>query len=69
MVRNGFWPLSPKQPQVGVAIDLMQTLQCLTLEGQISFKSFRNALALKNKLPFSPYRVSIFCLIVYFSPA
>ncbi len=49
MLRHGFWPLSPKQPQVGIDVELLKTLQCLTLEGQVSLKIFSNAMALRNQ--------------------
>lgn len=49
MVHYGFWPLSASNPQVGVACALLDELQCLTLEAQVSFKAFLGATALRNK--------------------
>ena len=44
LVRNGFWPSTPKQPQVAFDLELMTLLQYLFLECRVSLKSIYQAL-------------------------
>ena len=44
LVRNGFWPSSPKQPQVAFDQGLMMLLHYLFLECRVSLKNIYQAL-------------------------
>ena len=44
LIRNGFWPSTPKQPQVAFDIQFMTLLQYVFLECRVSLKSIHQSL-------------------------
>ncbi|XP_066023688.1 uncharacterized protein [Pocillopora verrucosa] len=44
LVRNGFWPFTPKQPQVAFDLEFMALLQYIFLECRVSLRSICQAL-------------------------
>lgn len=44
LVKNGFWPSTPKQPQVAFDIKFMTIIQYLFLECRVSLKSIHQAM-------------------------
>ena len=50
LLKHGLWPASPASPVTALEIDMMDFLECLFLESQLSLKSFCSALKWKNVL-------------------
>ena len=44
LVRNGFWPSTPKEPQVAFDLEFMALLQYIFLECRVSLRSICQAL-------------------------
>lgn len=47
VLRYGFWPMTPIEPKTIVAIGLMESFRCLSLEAHLSAHSFCNHLTHK----------------------
>ena len=64
LVRNGFWPSTPKQPQVAFDLEFMALLQYIFLECRVSLRSICQALQWLVP-PASKVYVSIHSVIFY----
>ena len=64
LVRNGFWPSTPKQPQVAFDLEFMALLQYIFLECRVSLRSICQALQWLVP-PASKVYVSIHLVIFY----
>ena len=64
LVRNGFWPFTPKQPQVAFDLEFMALLQYIFLECRVSLRSICQALQWLVP-PASKVYVSIHSVIFY----
>jgi len=67
LVRNGFWPSSPKQPQVAFDQGLMMLLHYLFLECRVSLKNIYQALQWMAPSLSKVYVSSVFYLCHLFS--
>ena len=64
LVRNGFWPFTPKEPQVAFDLEFMALLQYIFLECRVSLRSICQALQWLVP-PASKVYVSIHSVIFY----
>ncbi len=57
LLSHGLWPISPSKPVFAIEVQLMDLLECLFLESQVSLNSFCSALRWKNILSQKPILV------------